>query len=302
LPLFIHETAQAGNPSQHALLPAANFSDRTALLFLAYSFVGSRQVLVRRYPFMDRCAAQSFFGFNFVPGKHEGFVWAGWIISVEMIFYLIFPFIYRYIHDLWRSLGFFFVTLIAAAGYAVFVRYLPIHDSQRESFLQFGFIHQLPIFALGMVAFFVYDLFIQDKSRPRSWAVALVAAAVIGYTALISGHLSILLDGIYWQGVIYGILLLGLAISPISLFVNRLTCFYGEISYSFYLNHPTLVFALIPVYRIIYAMHLPATLQYGACLLLTLVPLTLLSYCTYRFIEKPGICVGSRLIKRIVAS
>jgi hypothetical protein len=60
-----------------------------------------------------------------------------------------------------------------AAGYAVFVTYLPIADFQRASFLQFSFLRQLPIFALGMVAFFLYDRFIQGKFRPRSWVVGL---------------------------------------------------------------------------------------------------------------------------------
>lgn len=240
-------------------------------------------------------------GFNFVPGKHEGFVWASWILSVEMVFYLFFPIIYRYVNDCWKSLGFFFITLIAASGYAVIVIYLPIPDSQRASFLQFSFLRQLPVFALGMVAFFLYDRFVQGKFRPRSWAVALVAAAVFGYIALISGRLNLLFDDFYWQGVIYSGLLLGLAIAPLGLFVNRITRFYGKISYSIYLNHPTIVVALVPAYGFIYTLHLPATLKYGACLLLTLAPLTIISYCTYRFIEQPGIGMGSRLIKRIVA-
>lgn len=240
-----------------------------------------------------------FFSFNVVPGKLEGIVWASWILSVEMMFYLSFPFIYRYINNLWKSLGFFFMTLIVAAGFAIFVTILPIPASQRESFFLFSFLFHLPNFALGMVAFFVYDRYIQDKFRPRSWAVVLVAIAVFGYTALTSGRLSFLFEGIYWQGVIYSLLLLGLAISPLRLFVNRLSCFYGKISYSVYLSHPSLVFALVPVYRTIYAMQIPVTLQYGTCLLLTLVPLTLLSYCTYRFIEQPGIGLGTRLIKKI---
>ena len=240
-----------------------------------------------------------FFGFNLIPGKQEGFVWASWILSVQMVFYLLFPIIYRYVNNCGKSLGFFFLTLPVASGYAVFVTYLPIADFQRASFLQFSFLSQLPIFALGMVAFFLYDRFIQGKFRPRSWAVAWVAAAVFGYTALLSGRLTVLFDGLYWQGVIYSGLLLGLSIAPLGLFVNRMTRFYGKISYSVYLNHPTLIFALIPVYRIIYGVHVPTTLQYGACLLLTLSLLTVLSYCTYRFIEEPGMRLGSRLIKKI---
>jgi peptidoglycan/LPS O-acetylase OafA/YrhL len=113
---------------------------------------------------------------------------------------------------------------------------------------------------------------------------------------------SVVSDKYYLRGVIYGILLLGLSIAPLWLFVNRVTRFYGEISYSVYLNHPTLVFGLIPVYRSIYALHWRPTFQYGACLLLTLSLLTALSYCTYSFIEQPGIRLGKRLIKKVTQS
>jgi hypothetical protein len=49
----------------------------------------------------------------------------------------------------------------------------------------------------------------------------------------------------------------------------------------------------------IYGLDLPTTVQYGACLALTLAPLTILAYLAYRFIEKPGIHAGNSLIQRI---
>jgi peptidoglycan/LPS O-acetylase OafA/YrhL len=238
------------------------------------------------------------FAFNFVPEKQYGIVWASWFLSVQMIFYLIFPLVYRFVNNFRKSIVFFFFTLIVASGYTVFIAYLPIPASQQESFINFSFIHQLPVFALGMCAFFVYDFFIKDSSR--SWGPAFTGFAILTYIVLVYGHVITVFNGIYWQGIIYSLLLVGLLSSPLPLFVNRLFCFYGKISYSLYLLHPVLVFALIPVYRSIYSLHLPATLQYGACLLLTLGPLTLLSYFSYRFIEQPGIDMGNRLIAKIV--
>ena len=41
---------------------------------------------------------------NFVPGKEEGFVWAGWTLGVEMIFYLIFPVLIRLADNFANSL------------------------------------------------------------------------------------------------------------------------------------------------------------------------------------------------------
>ena len=123
-----------------------------------------------------------------------------------------------------------------------------------------------------------------------------------GYGALLSGKLNFLLDGLYWQALIFSCLLLGLAILPWRPLVNRTTLFYGAISYSFYLNHPTLVVALTPAYKRIYAWPLRPTFQYGISLALTVGLLTLLSYATYRLIEQPSIRLGSTLIRRMKAS
>ena len=244
-------------------------------------------------------ALNMFLGFNFVPGKHSGIVWASWVLSVEMVFYLLFPIIYRYVNDYRKALGFFFFTLLVAGLYTGLANYLPIMDSERKTFIHFSFLHQLPIFAFGMFTFFIFEQFVQGRSLARSWGVVLVGGAVFGYSTLLGGGFNFLLEDYYWQGVIFGTLVLGLAITPLGVLVNRHTCFYGEISYSLYLNHPTLVFMLIPVYRIIYAIDMPTSLQYGGCLLLTLVPLTVVSYCTYRFIEQPAARLGDRLMEKI---
>ncbi len=226
-------------------------------------------------------------------------VWASWILSVQMVFYLFFPIIYRYVNDYRKSLGFFFLTLLSAVLYAGGLSYLPIIDADRSTFAHFSFLHVLPVFAFGMFTFFAFERFIQGKALARSWGMVVVGGAVFGFSALIAGRLNFLLEDFYWQGVIFGSLVIGLAITPLGVFVNRGTRFYGEISYSLYLNHPTLVFMLIPVYRAMYEIDIPTSLQYGGCLLLTLVLLTIVSYCTYRFIEKPGARLGNRLIEKI---
>lgn len=242
-----------------------------------------------------------FFGFNFVPGKNEGFVWASWTLGVEMLFYLVFPVIYFFVNNWWKSLAFFSFSLFLSVLYTKLVGFLSIADVHRESFVRTSLLHQLPIFAFGMVTFFVFERAIRSKSVNRLWAFVFVGAALISYDALLSGRLDFPFGSLYWQGIIYGILLLGLSISPLSLLVNRFSRFYGEISYSAYLNHPTLVATLVPVYSYIYSFRMPTTFQYGLCLLLTLGLLTAISYFTYRLIEQPGMRWGSRVLRQMAA-
>ena len=77
--------------------------------------------------------------------------------------------------------------------------------------------------------------------------------------------------------------------------VTRFTVFLGTISYSLYLNHPRTVKFLVPSYRWIYGIKMPAFLKMPTCFLITIIPLIGLSYLTYLLIEKPG----ARLVKNI---
>lgn len=269
-------------------------------LWLALSWMRDWLVHGVRHPWWELLLNASF-SFNFVPGKNEGFVWAGWTLGVEMVFYLVFPLIFRYAGTLQKSMVFLAASGGIAYTFGRLFAHFPIADAARESFMRTNLLMQLPVFALGVVAFFVYERFIRNRSRARVWAFVLAGAALLCYEAIISGKVHPAFGTIYGQGVIYSVLLTGLTIAPLGLFVNPVTRFYGKISYSLYLNHPTFVFLLAPVYGLIYSIHMRPTYQYGACLLITLSLLTVVAYGTYHFVEKPGMRLGSRLMRRIGA-
>lgn len=238
------------------------------------------------------------FAFNLIPGKHEGFVSASWTLGVEMIFYLLFPFIYRFANDIWKALGAFIAALTISSIYTFLItNYMTVDGQVLKSFIQFGFLHQLPTFMFGIFAYYFYDKFIVSKKMNNSLALLFISASFFGYSALMDGRLNFILDGLYWQAIIYGVFLLGLGAMPVSFFVNRFSGFMGKISYSFYLNHPTLILLLAPIYKTLYMLELPATILYGICLFLTGGILILISFGTYRLIEQPGIRLGSRLTK-----
>lgn len=241
-----------------------------------------------------------FFGYNLVPGQTEGFVWASWILGVEMLFYLIFPILYRYLDDLWKSVGFFFATVVLSGSFSYLLTNVIVMDpAVRDSYFRYNFFHQLPIFAWGMVIYYLFERYIQNTNRPWSWSFVCIAASAFLYGAWLDGRMTFLMDQLYWQALAYGALLIGLAIVPIKLLVNPISRFLGEISYSIYLNHPTFIFAFIPIYREIYSYQIPTTFQFGICLFLTLGVVIVVSYLTYQFIEKPGIRVGGWVIKRL---
>lgn len=240
------------------------------------------------------------FLFNLFPGKETGFVWASWTLGVEMLFYFFFPLIYYFVDDIWKSLGFFFLSLVVSSVFSYLAKsYLHLDDSIVSSFIDISFFHHLPAFAFGIFIYYAYERYIQNQSISISWGVLILSIGLYGYSAMQDGRLGAFFEIKHWQAVIYGALVVGLSILPLGILVNRITSFYGEISYSVYLNHPSLVFALIPVYRYVYEMPIPLTVKYSLCFLLTLVLLTIASYFTYHAVEKPGMRLGSWVLKKL---
>lgn len=255
-----------------------------------------------------------FFGFNFVPGQDEGIVWISWTIGLEVAFYVLFPFIFRFFNTLGKAIGLLLFTLLLDLGF----KYLTVSVLHTPGdFYVHSLFHFLPAFAVGMITYFIYRDYIEGKNLPRGWGYGLMAAAGVAYltwssqiylpllnetaqeelrVALKTAHIHYY--GILWQALAYGALALGLAIAPAKALVNRVSEFFGEISYSFYLNHPRVILAFAFVYEIFYARQWPTTLQYGLSMIVALLPLTLLSFITYRLIEAPGIRFGHRLAKK----
>ena len=108
-----------------------------------------------------------------------------------------------------------------------------------------------------------------------------------------------MLEGLYWQGIIYSCLLLGVSIVQPVLLVNRFTVSSGKISYSVYLNHPTLIVLSGFVFTYVNEFRLPTTFQFGICFLFTAVPLHCISVITHKFIENPGMELGKKIIDLI---
>lgn len=238
------------------------------------------------------------FLFNFFPGKSTGIVWASWTLGIEMVFYFIFPFIFKHVNNFWKSLGFLFLTMFVSA---VWIQNLTFYaPNVTDEYKVLSFLYRLPIFAFGLMIFYIFKKITKLKNQPTGISFMLISASILGYFSLISGKInSFGIDDLYWEAAICSLFVLGLALSPIKLFVNKITKFYGEISYSLYLNHPPLVFLLVPIYRYLYTLSMPTTLKYGTCYLLTVIILTLISFLTYTFIEKLGIRLGRSVISKL---
>lgn len=271
-------------------------------LWLGLSLVRDALLFDVRHP-LGTIALNASFLFNFFPGRNEGITWASWTLGVEMLFYLVFPLIHRYTSTLWKAVTFLLGTLVMAALFERLLSlYLDITAPPYSSFLHFSIFTHLPVFAFGIVTFAVYDRWVKNDKIKAEIGYLMLAGSVFLFVALILGRLGFLFNTLYWQALMFALFTLGLSIVPAGQLVNPFTKYLGKISYSLYLNHPTIVLLLIPVYRQIYAVRMPITFQYGACIALTLAVLIVASSITYRLVEAPGMQAGSWLIRRLNSS
>lgn len=234
-----------------------------------------------------------FFVFNFDPGRQTGIVWASWTIGVEMIFYCLFPFLYRFANTLPKIFLALAALVVLSMGVKELILDTAVGDIVGRTFFDASVFRCLPIFLFGMIASTLFLRFIEPRRLPKSLGLVLIVGAVTSYLAMLPNGL---VRNDYLHAAAYLALLLGFAIYPIRIFVNPVFCFLGARSYSLYLLHPPLIVFLFPVYPRIYALPVPDPVRFALSALLTLSLLIAASSLTYRFVEQPGMRLGKRVL------
>jgi peptidoglycan/LPS O-acetylase OafA/YrhL len=247
-------------------------------------------------------AANVTFTFNLFRGWEEGIVWASWAVGVEMLFYAVFPLFFALIRTMPRAIA----LCVASTLLALVVQHGFAGDLQERLTGPFGLLRHLPVFALGMLSYQLYLLLqrltAQGKARAGWILMGASAAAGAGLALAVHGQLLGSMETWIAMGALYTMLLLGLAMAPWRLVVNRATRHLGTISYSVYLGHPIVIAALVPVFRRIEAAIAAPALSYLACGALALAVVLPLAAISFKLVETPGIRLGKALMRRAAAT
>lgn len=240
------------------------------------------------------------FTFNLIPGMEQGFVWASWTIGVEMIFYALFPMFYLWTRSWQRALGLWLVSLLgwtAAGGIAARL----MGAESLEQFSHWSFLRHLPMFLAGSAVYLAFVRWASARRGPDSadTGLLLLVTAVVGYVGVTSSRIPVVVGEAYHlQAIFFAPLILGLALNPIFLLVNRVTEYLGRISYSIYLIHPLVIWGLSRIYPRIVETSSRPTVTYFLCALLTFAVLIPLAELSYRIVEAPGVRLGKRVSRR----
>ncbi len=225
----------------------------------------------------------STFTFNLVPNYQEGLVPASWTIGIEMIFYLLFPFIFLHFDTLKKSI--LQLSLISLLTFILlsFKSYFP------PNYISILFITNMPLFLCGIVCYFIC---LKPFTVP-AWKIYITVVSIILLPYLFPN------PSFFLMTPFYSFLIIGLCKSPMKIITNRITGFYGTLSYSVYLLHPKIITSSSNIYKDLSSYGHNTLLTYLFCIFITLIPLTILSYLTYSFIELPGINYGHKIAKRL---
>ena len=211
-------------------------------------------------------------GFN--PGWINSIVPGGGAIGIGFVFYSCLAFI-------------FFWLLTPLSSIHPFV-----NDVFWKEFLYFSFPSQFPVFALGVVLYFVV---IRGQGFRNVSPVALLLLAGLSVGELLTGG-GVLMPNHIMVSISFFVAVTALSRRPVRLLVNPVITYVGQLSYSMYIVH----FAVL---HLMAQMGLDRIIRDGGILnhmarFIMLLSLTVMvSIPIYRTLELPFMRLGQRIIK-----
>jgi peptidoglycan/LPS O-acetylase OafA/YrhL len=236
------------------------------------------------------------FIYNFFEGTQQpGLVWASWTISIEMMFYAMFPLIYAHVRSLWRAAALLLSFVLLAEA---FLQVLPYLAKNPPTYYSLSFFRFLPFFAAGIIGYQLLLKLGTHRHAPLIGGLFLAASL-----ALIAGHRA---DIFYPYrdhpvALACGLAVVGIVLCPIRLLVNRATKFLGQISYSLYLAHPPIIYYSNKIYSAIYALPIPAPLCFAVSAVVTFAMAVPVAWLLFTFVERPGNALGRRLAAKVAS-
>jgi peptidoglycan/LPS O-acetylase OafA/YrhL len=257
------------------------------------------------------------------PHTFNSIVPGGWSIAVEMTFYVVFPLLFCYVNSLKRAMvavlaSFVYLKIMLHRGWPTdsffpFVHdhiYAGIGDHELDFFINLWFPAQLPVFLVGFLAYYLLqDPFIQKAMENKFWPRILFLVggiALLEWSSIGSGFV----PGIFPVVLTMAGLIVAVSGASMRWLVNPVICGLGRISFSCYLMHfAGLGLALKWLgHGQVLTEAAPAINAGGplanSLLFLRLLAVALLltvvfSTLTYHLVEKPGIEIGRRLIRKL---
>ncbi|RXK17236.1 acyltransferase [Macrococcus sp. DPC7161] len=229
--------------------------------------------------------------FSLVPG--------GWSISNEVMFYLLLPFIYKFIKNSKTAIILFISSVIILVPYTLLSIIEYNFKSSYYMYFFYWFPNQLPIFLLGIVLYFVSKKYKSKFKEKFNLTYANIILYFITTLIILFASIHFISYFTYFNHLIFGILFsifaFVLSIYNNKIFVNKFTIFIGKISFSMYLIHFFFVEVFLTLIKKFDIFEASSFIQFLLFWIITLLSTILLSIISHKYIEVPGINIGRKL-------
>jgi peptidoglycan/LPS O-acetylase OafA/YrhL len=200
-----------------------------------------------------------------------------WTLIVEMHFYIIMLILYR-LRMLKRIEVICSIFLVALLAVGTYLRYYPPSIPTLWIIYRYAaIIICFPSFAAGIV---YYKIMTEQVTAKRLLLLALCLVTTYSFGTTDPRVLLVKPFNYYLILVLFNVIFFLFVKSKLKFIVNKITLFYGAVSYSIYLINGTICFKLFPL---LMAKHV----EFWPSAILTLGVLTALSFLITKFIENP---------------
>ena len=234
---------------------------------------------------------------GFTPASNNSLVPGGWSIGTEFAFYAVFPALFAALHWSARRLPIAAVVvglILVCLGAEWVLSTITGVWVQNNTFLYFNLLNQLPVFLIGMLAYWI----LQSGRRPANallWTLIALAAALL----VLAWHSEVRL-------AFFAVpLVAACGFACLALWWSARTTRddwlseVGRRSYSIYILHFFAVQLLEPALRRSVVAGLSTDLTILVCFVIGSGLAYFMAGMTHRWIELPGIALGKRVIERL---
>jgi peptidoglycan/LPS O-acetylase OafA/YrhL len=246
-------------------------------------------------PPLSSIFANLFFVHAFSPYWINSVVPGGWSVGIEVLFYLIFPFLFFKIKSLSGAINVTLISILAAKVItSLMFKNQPIDDNPLwGTYIYESFISQLPVFLMGICLFHIRGFNANSDKRSKLNQSYLFLAILIVFQ--VSG--ANIFKPHYLYAIAFGLLAFSLSKLNPKLIVNKLLAGIGKISYSLYLIHIVVANLLIKYNFTHYHSNSSLEVLIRFCIIFSISGV--LSCITYYFIEVPFQTFGKHLIRKM---
>jgi peptidoglycan/LPS O-acetylase OafA/YrhL len=223
-------------------------------------------------------------------------VFGGWSIAIETTFYLLLPLFFYKLRTFRIAFIGTIITSLAMQALRLYLLSLPVISSSgdMQTYTFEFFPSQLPVFLIGMTLFFLMyeDIASRFKKKLQLFLSALFVVIILQTFLPVK-----LIAGQYIYGLLFAILLFVLSRKPYKILVNPVTVYIGKISFSLYLCHMAVYYALTQI-GLDHVLPVNPYLNFILRFVILLCTSSIVASILYATVEKGGIILGKKLINK----